>query len=321
MLFHGYYRMGDWLMSSPQAPTLNNWLSLLALIALWGTSFMFITLSLERFSPIGVVAMRVTMAAVMLTAYMYLKGLRFPRQLSNWAVFLVFSILGNLLPFYLISWGQQNVSSGIAGLLMAIMPLATMVLAHYLLEGESLNRYKVAGFALGLSGVAIILWPSIHAGGHSVLLSSVLILLAAISYALNSILVRKLPKQHVVVAAAGVMVVASLLILPVWLIQDRPWQGSYTWTAVLPLWWLGFGPTALATLIYFSVIGSAGPTFLSYINYFVPVVAYFAGALVLGERIELLSLAALGLIVLGIALTRRKPRARAMPRAGLNRGG
>ena len=251
--------------------------------------------------------MRVLMAAILLTGYLYWRGRRFPTNWRSWAIFLVFAFFGNLLPFYLISWGQQHVSSGIAGLLMAVMPLATMVLAHYLLVGETLNRNKIAGFVLGISGVAIILWPAMH--GDSALLSSLLILLAAISYALNSILVRRLPSHDVLVAAAGVMVVASIIIVPVWLIQDRPWQNSWEWQTVLPLIWLGIGPTAIATLTYFSVVATAGPTFLSYINYFVPVVAYFAGALLLGERIDVLSLAALGLIVLGIAWSRRKPAA------------
>ncbi|MEZ5480109.1 MAG: DMT family transporter [Thiolinea sp.] len=284
----------------------NDWLGLGALIGLWGTSFLFIALSLQHFSPVGVVALRVSLAAIVLTLYMYAKGLRLPRWGRSWLIFAVFSVFGNLLPFYLISWGQQNVSSGIAGLLMAIMPLATMVLAHYLLVGESLNRFKVAGFCLGISGVVIILWPSLL-GGHSTLLSSMLILLAAVSYSLNSVLVRRLPGHDPKVAGAGVMIVASLMIVPVWLWQDRPWQVSYPLEALLPLVWLGVGPTGMATLIYFSVVARSGPTFLSYINYFIPVVAYFTGALVLHEAVEWHSMAALLLIIGGIALTRRIP--------------
>ena len=294
-------------MSKAHTPTLANWLSLMALILLWGTSFMFISLSLESFSPIGIVAMRVLLAAMVLTLVMSLRGLRLPLTGLAWLIFLIFSIFGNLLPFYLISTGQKEVSSGIAGLLMAVMPLATMVLAHYFVAGESLNRFKVLGFLLGISGVAIILWPSV-VGGHSDLLSSVLILLAALSYALNTILVRRLPSFDPVVSSSGVMIVASLMMVPFWLVTELPWRQEYSLTAFLSMLWLGIGPTGIATLIFFAVIKSAGPTFLSYNNYVIPVVAYFTGALILGEALEWRSLGALLLIIIGIALTRRMPR-------------
>ncbi|MGB1009011.1 MAG: DMT family transporter [Thiolinea sp.] len=293
-------------MTANHHPTLGNWLSLVALIAFWGTSFMFITVSLDSFSPIGVVASRVLLAALILTGFMWFKGLRLPTDAFTWLVYLILSIMGNLLPFYLISRGQQEVSSGITGLLMAIMPLATMIMAHYLVAGERLNRFKVAGFCLGVTGVITILWPSII-GGHGTLFSSLLILMAALSYALNSILVRRFPKSDPLVAGAGVMLVASVLIVPVWLVQELPWQQTYSLKSLLSVLWLGIGPTGIATILLFAVIGSAGPTFLSYINYVIPAVAYFTGALILGEVIEWHSMAALLLIILGIALTRRVP--------------
>ena len=287
-------------------PTLRDWFALLMLIMLWGTSFMFIAVSLESISPIGIVALRVLLAAVVLTGYMYFRGFRLPVHLMAWGVFLLFGIVGNLLPFYLISWGQQEVSSGIAGLLMAFMPLVTMILAHYFVAGESLNRFKVLGFVLGITGVVVVLWPSIFSG-HSSLFSSLLILFAAICYAVNTILVRRLPAYNPLVTAAGVMIMSSLVIVPMWLVQDMPWQQDYTMTAILSVIWMGIGPTAIATLILFALIATAGPTFISYINYVIPVVAYFVGALVLGEMIEWRSMGALLLIIMGIALTRKKP--------------
>lgn len=294
--------------SQIQAPTTGNWLALIALIALWGTSFMFITLSLESFSPLGIVSCRVLLAALLLTGVMYVKGLRLPTAPYAWLVFFILGIVGNLLPFYLITWGQQEVTSGMTGLLMAIMPLATMILAHYLVAGESMNRFKIAGFVLGITGVVIVLWPSI-VGGSSTLFSSILILLAALAYAFNSILVRRLPQSEPMVSVAGVMIAASVLIVPLWLMQEMPWQQEQTYTtkSLLALLWLGIGPTAMATLLLFAVIGSAGPSFLSNINYVIPGVAYFTGALVLGEAIEWHSITAMALILFGIALSRRVP--------------
>lgn len=286
-----------------------NWSMLLGLIMLWGTSFMFVSLSLESFSPVGVVAMRVSLGALVLTGFLWAKGLSFPRDLKSWSIFLLFGLLGNLLPFSFISFGQQSVTSGIAGLLMASMPLATMVLAHYLVPGESLNRYKILGFSFGILGVLIVMYPSLL-GGHNTLFGIILILLASLSYALNSVLVRRLPRFNPVVAGAGMLITGSLIIVPIWLFRDMPWQQTYSQQAILSLIWLGIGPTGIATLLYFAVIGNAGPTFLSNINYVVPVVAYFTGALMLHEMIEWQSLAALGLIISGIAITRYMPKSR-----------
>ncbi|MCB1620363.1 MAG: DMT family transporter [Thiothrix sp.] len=292
----------------PARPEARDWFSLLGLILLWGTSFLCISLSLESFSPPGIVAMRVLLAAIMLTLVVWLKRLPFPRDLRTWLLFGLLGIVGNLLPFYLISAGQQHVSSGIAGLLMAIMPLITMLLAHYLIPGETLNRYKLLGFSLGIIGVGIILMPRVSPGGSS-LSSSLLILLAAGSYALNSILIRRYSRSHVLVASAGVMIMASLMVVPVWLWQESPLQQTYSLKSLLALSWLGLGPTGIATLLYFSVVARAGPTFLANINYFVPVVAYLTGALILGEPLEWHSLSALLLIIAGIGLTRRPPPA------------
>jgi len=292
-------------MTLNYTPTVKDWFALLLMILLWGTSFMFTAVSLESFSPVGIVSLRVLISAIILTVFMYIKGWRLPTKPLAWAIFLLLGVVGNLLPFLLISIGQKDISSGIAGLLMAFMPLATMILAHYFVSGERLNRFKILGFVLGITGVAIVLWPSLI-GAHSNLLSGLLILLATFSYATNAILVRRLPSYNPVVTAAGVMIVSSIVIVPLWLWQDLPWQQSYSLKATLSVLWLGIGPTALATLLLFAVIGTAGPTFLANINYVIPLVAYFTGALLLGEAIELQSLAAMLLIILGIALTRKR---------------
>lgn len=289
--------------TSPSSHT--NWLLLAILVLLWGTSFLFTTLSLESFSPVGIVAMRVLLGGIILTSFMLFKGLRLPKDGQSWLILLIYGVVGNLLPFYLISSGQQSVSSGIAGLLMAFMPLVTMILAHFLIHDEKLNHFKLIGFGLGITGVVIILAPTMTVGDNS-LIGCLLILLATISYALNSVLVKRLPKFDPIVAGAGMLLVGSAVIVPIWLIQDMPWQQSYTMTAWLSVIWMGIGPTGIATLLFFMVIERAGPTFLANINYVIPVVAYFAGALVLGEAVELMSLMALGLIVLGVWVTRLK---------------
>ena len=275
----------------------------MCLVLLWGTSFMFVSISVETVDPVTVVFFRVFIAALILTAVVFIKGQRFPMTKKNWLAFLVMGLAGNVFPFFLITWGQLSVNSGIAGMIMAVMPLMTMLLAHYLIEGENLNRYKIIGFVFGITGITILLGPVFEGGGRAVF-GGIAIFIAASSYAVNTILVKRLPGFNPMVGAAGVMICASLIMLPIWLLKTTPGFDELSLRSINSVVWLGIGPTAIATLILFAVIERAGPTFLSTINYMIPVVAFFAGAYVLSEPVEWSSIFALAIILSGIALTR-----------------
>lgn len=283
--------------------SLTNWVLLMCLVFLWGTSFMFISVSVETVDPLSIVFFRVVLGALVLTVIVYAMGLRLPLSLKAWLVFMVFGVVGNLLPFFLISWGQQSVNSGVAGMIMAIMPLMTMLLAHYFVEGESLNRYKLIGFALGITGISILLGPVFEGGGRAAL-SGFAIFIAAMSYAVNTILVRRLPHYNPIVASAGMLIAASITLLPIWLLLAPEYSNNISMKSMIAVIWLGIGPTAIASIILFAVIKRAGPTFLSTINYMIPVVAFLTGAIILSEPVEWHSLLALITILSGIALTR-----------------
>jgi drug/metabolite transporter (DMT)-like permease len=282
---------------------LTNWLLLMILVLLWGTSFMFIAISVETIDPLTIVFARVLIGAIVLIAIAYAKGLRLPFTREAWRAFFVMGLMGTVLPFFLITWGQLSVNSGVAGMIMAIMPLITMLLAHYFIQGETLNRYKIIGFLMGLSGITLLLGPIFEGGGQAVF-GGIAIFIAAASYAVNTILVRRLPKFNPIVGAAGVLVAASLIVLPIWLVKAPHNTDQISFSSMLSVLWLGIGPTAIATLVLFAVIERAGPTFLSTINYMIPVVAFFSGAFILSEPLELISLFALMVILSGIAFTR-----------------
>ena len=283
-----------------------NWALLMALVALWGSSFLFTAVSVATVDPISVVFYRLTLGALVLALVVFARGQSFPRGLRVWVGFLMMAIAGNALPFFLISWGQQTIDSGIAGMIMAIMPLMTMVFAHYLVEGETLNRYKIIGFSLGITGVALLLGP-VFEGGIRALLSGIAIFTAATCYAVNAILIKRLPRFSPMVGACGVLMMASLVVLPFWLVL-APANNSISENSMLAVIWLGIGPTGIATIILFSVIDRAGPTFLSTINYLVPVVAFFCGAWLLSEPVSWHHFVALGAILGGIAITRIRVR-------------
>jgi drug/metabolite transporter (DMT)-like permease len=212
------------------------------------------------------------------------------------------AIVGNALPFFLISWGQQEVDSGVAGMIMAIMPLLTMVFAHYFVVDEKLNRYKLIGFALGITGVTLLLGPVFEGGGRE-FWSGLAIFTAASCYAVNSILIKRLPRFSPMVGACGVLIMASLVMLPIWLFL-APENNTISQDSMMSVIWLGIGPTGIATIILFAVIDRAGPTFLSTINYLIPVVAFLCGAWLLSEPATWQNFVALATILGGIGITR-----------------
>jgi drug/metabolite transporter (DMT)-like permease len=287
--------------------SLTNWGLLMALVALWGTSFLIISISVETIDPISVVFYRLVLGSLVLALVVFARGQSFPRSARVWFGFLLMAIAGNALPFFLISWGQQTIPSGTAGMIMAIMPLMTMVFAHYFVKGETLNRYKIIGFSMGISGVALLLGP-VFDGGTRALVSGLAVFTAATCYAVNAILINRLPRFGPMVGACGVLIMATLVILPFWLLL-APSNNSISSDSMLAVIWLGIGPTGIATIILFSVINRAGPTFLSTINYLVPVVAFFAGAWLLSEPVSWHHFVALATILSGIAITRIRGRA------------
>ena len=278
---------------------------LICLVALWGTSFMFTAIAVDTIDPISIVFFRVLIGAVILTAALLVNGTRLPHTVQTWLIFLLMGFAGNLLPFFLIAWGQQTIDSGLAGMIMAIMPLMTMILAHYFIKGEDLNRYKILGFVLGISGVSLLLGP-VFKGSLMEIYSGIAILIAACSYAVNAILVRRLPPFNPKIAGAGVLIAASVSLLPVWYFQPTNAWSQMSSESIISLIWLGIGPTGIATIILFAVIERAGPTFLATINYLIPVVAFSAGVIFLAEKVSWISLIALMIILSGISLTRFK---------------
>ena len=263
---------------------------------------MFTAISVSTVDPVSVVFYRLTLGALVLSLVVYARGHLFPREWRTWAGFLIMAIVGNALPFFLISWGQQSVDSGVAGMIMAIMPLLTMIFAHYFVVNEKLNRYKLIGFALGITGVTLLLGPVFEGGGRE-FWSGLAIFTAATCYAVNSILIKRLPRFSPMVGACGVLIMASLIMLPIWMVL-APENNAISQNSMMSVIWLGIGPTGIASIILFAVIDRAGPTFLSTINYLIPVVAFLCGAWLLSEPVSWQHFTALGMILCGIAITR-----------------
>jgi drug/metabolite transporter (DMT)-like permease len=280
------------------------WVLLFALVGMWGSSFLFNKLGVATVPPATLVAGRLSIGAVILAVVMRMRGLSFPPPGAPWLRYLALGLVGNAIPFYLITWGQRVVDSALAGILMAIMPLATMVLAHLLVHGERMTAGRVTGFVMGFAGI-IVLMDGRGAGaqGTTELIYPLAVLGGALCYAANSVMTRLLARGDVLVASAGTLLAGTLVTLPVALYVDQPWTVSPSVSSLAAITWLGIGPTAIATLCYFRLIGLAGPTFMSLVNYLSPPLAVLLGVFILAEQLHYGAYAGLVLILAGIAIS------------------
>lgn len=293
-----------------QTRTLTDWALLLALSAMWGSTFMFVKLGVASVPPATLVAVRCAVGVLTLLALLRLRGLRLPSWGPIWGAYTLMALLGNAVPFYFITWGQQVVDSALAGITMAMMPLATLVLAHFFVRGEHLTWRRAGGFALGFVGIVLLFDPAAlsDVGGEREFLYQLGVLVGALCYAANSVTARRLVVSDFLVAATGTLLVATVVSVPVALVVDKPWALEPSWGSALSILWIGIGPTGIATVCYYRLINSAGPTFMSIVNYLSPGIALLLGVTLLDEEPGVNAYAGLALILSGIAVSQYRRR-------------
>ncbi|HEX2477962.1 MAG TPA: DMT family transporter, partial [Geminicoccaceae bacterium] len=284
---------------------LGHWLLLFALVAMWGSAFLFTGIAVRGFSPTALVAIRLAIAAVLLTSLVALRRERFPWTRRFWLFSIAISLAGNCVPFWLISFGQQRIDSGLAGILMGIMPLTTMALAHFFVPGERLNAIKIAGFMVGFGGLLTLMGPEALLelrGQGTELLHQLAVLGGAVCYAINAIVARHRPPADPLVAAAGVMLAGSVIMLPIGAVPARTELLVAPPAPLGAMLALSIVATAIATVVFLKLVTVAGPSFTSFINYLIPVWALLMGVMFLGEQPGARVVIALVLILAGIAL-------------------
>jgi len=292
-----------------QGRELSDWLSLLALTGMWGSSFLFTKIAVSALPMETVVSARLGIGALVLLPLMLGLSRPLPRGGRLWLYFVLIALVGNLLPFSLITWGQRFIDSGLAGILMAVMPLATLALAHLFVPGERLTRYRIGGFLLGFCGVVVLIGPEalLAIGGeHGPLLPMLAVLGGALCYGVSAILARLRPASDAVSTAAVVTGLAALMSLPASYNLGVVNVAAVSASVVAAVLFLGLLSTALSLVIYFRLIQSAGPAFTSQLNYLIPVWAVGIGVLFLNEQPTVAHLGGLGLILGGILLSRRE---------------
>lgn len=280
------------------------WLMTATLGFIWGATFMVIELALEGITPFWLTAGRIGFAALLLWGIWGARGFPLFKEQTNWPVLLLLGLLNTLVPFSLISWGQQYVTSGFTGVTMAGIGLMVLPLAHVFIPGEQMSLRRLAGFLIGFAGVALLFGgQAFDSTGDAMEPLGRLACLAAVAcYAVSSILTRRLPPVDPVGLAAIPLAIGTLLILPAaWMVEGSPPSVDLQTLGYLAI--LGLFPTAGAAFLRVLVIRGAGPTFMSLTSYQVPVWSVVLGAVFLNEPLPASLLVALALILSGMGLS------------------
>ncbi|HEY1385704.1 MAG TPA: DMT family transporter [Dongiaceae bacterium] len=291
-------------MSAPARMGPIDWCLLLFLSLLWGASFFYVAVALKELPPFTIVLLRVAIAALTLHIVLRVAGVRFPWDGRSWRAFIGMGLLNNAIPFSLIVWGQTHVASGLASILNATTPFFTVIVAHALTVDERLSKNRLMGVLIGLAGVVVLIGPQALSGLGKDVAGQLAIVGAAISYAFAGVFGRRFRRMGIppMATAAGQVTASSLLLLPITLLVDRPWHlampGTTVWLAILGTALLS---TALAYIVYFRLLASAGAVNLLLVTFLIPPSAILLGVFLLGEHLEATDFAGMALIGLGLA--------------------
>ena len=276
------------------------WGLLVALSMLWGGSFFFAEVALMELPPLTVVLARLALAAPALLVLVFASGRRLPSSIAAWRPFVVMGLANNVVPMCLIVAGQTQIAGGLAAVLNATTPLFTVLLAHLWTADEKLTAPKLLGVLAGFGGVVVMIGPL--AGLDWNLAAQGAVLAAALSYALAGIYGRRLRATPPLIAATGQVTAAAVLLLPLTLLLEQPWTlaapGLATWGALAGISLLS---TALAYILYFRILATAGASNLLLVTFLIPVSAILLTSVFLGEQLAPSQLAGMALIALGLA--------------------
>ncbi|GLQ04962.1 DMT family transporter [Sneathiella chinensis] len=276
---------------------------LVGLSLMWSSSFVFIKIAVETITPLSVATGRIFIAAVVLYLVMKVRGLTLPTDLRSWIFFLLIGIIGNALPFFLISWAELTIDSSVASILIAAAPLASFLIGHFATTDERLTLMRTTGVLLGFAGIIVMIGPEalLKLGVNAV--SQLAIVAGATCYVTAGFIARKMPPLAPETRGTGVLVMASVITVPICLVVDQPWTLDPSLESLTALVAIGIFPTAMATLMLFFLIIRVGATFVALNNYINPVLGVVWGYLLASEIPTLQTWAGLLLILGGLIVT------------------
>jgi drug/metabolite transporter (DMT)-like permease len=277
-----------------------NPLMLVILALVWGASFMLIKVAGRELAPATLITGRLASAAVALAAVAVASlGVRGTAAAirESWHWLAVVALVNTALPFWLLSWGETRIDSGLASIIQAAVPIFNAVIAFGFFRESRVTGLRLAGLAIGFVGVALL----VGAQPEGKALGAVAVVGMALCYAVGTLIagrhLRRTPTLVVALASTGI---STLVVAPAGVVQAP--HAPISWKAIAAVLVLGLVGTAFAYLLFFALIQRAGAPYATLVTYLVPPIALAYGAVFLGERFGPSAFGALVLVLVGVAL-------------------
>ena len=280
-----------------------DWGLLVLLSLLWGGSFLCVGIAVQELPVLTIIALRVSLAALVLWGIALFCGHQLPRGRKTWQAFLALGLLNNVIPFGLIVFGQQTIGAGLAAILNATTPLWTVLVAALFLADERFSKQKLFGVLLGLVGVIVMVGPDSLAGISRNLGAQLAVLGATLSYAFASVFGRRFAAAKIspLHTALGQVTASSFILMPLALMIDTPWASALPSQAtIFAILGLAVLSTAGGYLLFFNILERAGATNVSLVTLLIPPSAIAMGMLFLEETLQGIHFIGLALIILGL---------------------
>ena len=283
---------------------------LFILSAIWGSAFIAIKVSLNFFSPVSVASYRLIVASIFLLIFYIIGKYKSSLNRTDLIMLLFVGVVGNFLPFYLISWSEQHIQSSTAGILMGVGPILTLILSHFFTKDDRFTYSKLISISIGFIGVLFIFEIdtlfNFGTANSLQLFSKFLIIIAALGYMISNIVAYNTLKHIDSFSITFFATLFGALVSVPFLLYSETIQPSYiNFNALLPILYLGIFPTALAFQLRYHITKTSGPVFLSYVAYLIPIFALIWGFVLLSEEIYLNSIIGITLILFGVYIGKK----------------
>lgn len=282
------------------------WLIILILSLIWSSTWLAIKIGLETLPPFLSAAIRFFIAFITLSIYAIKLKLTIPRDLRSHVFFILFSLINFSIGYGLVYWGEQYINSGLTSVLFSVMPFYVAFLSIKMLPSEKISLKKILGITTGFGGVAIIFWDQLYLSDSMSVYGMLAVLLSPAFSALGTIIGKKASATyHAVTLNTFPLLYTSLALLAVHFVTESGISANFTLPAILSLFYLGIFGTAIAFVLYFSLLKTTSAVLMSLITFITPPLALFWGWLVLGERISWELLFGMIIIFSGILIVRK----------------
>ena len=280
-----------------------DWLIFAALGIAWGSSYLFIKIGVETLAPFILVASRLAIGTAVLALVLRLSRQGLPRRRSVYGHLVVVALLGIVIPFSLITWGEQSIDSALAAILNGSVPLFAIVLAALVLPDEPITVNRLVGLLIGFGGVVVLTSPNLRGGLNSSLLAELALIGSAVAYGASGVYARRFVRDVPPLTNAFLEVgFAFVIALALAVAFGNPLATHVEASTVLSVVWLGLVGSGLAYLAFFWLLSRWGATRTSTVAYLLPVVGLALGVIVRHEQVTLVTLVGTAMVLSGVAL-------------------